>query len=587
MIIGSKKIKNGFATLEIIIALALVFIFVPAVVSITLGNYSLTTDSQTNSQARHIAQQLLESAQAAARESFFSLNSVSPVNEDIYTKELKVDWIDDYVKKVTSRVVWKSSPLLNQKVDVETIVTSPLNAARGDTCDPQLTGDWQHPQLIGYLDIVSSSGATDIDTRLHKVYLTADPSATGTEDFYIIDVSDPVHPAIISKINTGPGLVGVHVAGNYAYVANVSINAQLQVIDISNPAAPVVKVNFKVPGVTGSGGGGVGHSIFYKNGMVYLGLTKTDSGPEFNIIDVANPLNPQYRGGWQARTQINDIYVKDNIAYLATPQPDPATPQKENLSVLDISNPAAASRVNTFTSVNATLQSGESFFFDGGTLYFGRSDGDKTRPNNKELFVLGVSNPYAIATVGSQKIGSGASSLILRDKFLFVMASNPNEGFQIWDVSNPLSITKYASLNVQQTATGGLDCEGNLIYIAERSNKALQIIGPTAIPQFDYVLTNSAPGGSITININSSQTINVDRALVSGTPAGVALSFAIIPNTSKITGSFTNNPCSPDCSSSLTITVKNSASPGNYMITVTGSPDGSGPRSTSFELKVP
>ena len=111
-------------------------------------------------------------------------------------------------------------------------------------------------------------------------------------------------------------------------------------------------------------------------------------------------------------------------------------------------------------------------------MYFGRTVGGVDRPNNHELFVLDISDPSNKFSLGSVNIAASVNAITLRGNYLFILTSEPNLGFQIWDISVPSDINIYASKNIQQTSTGGMDCEGNLIYVAQRSNKALQIIGP-------------------------------------------------------------------------------------------------------------
>ena len=97
---------------------------------------------------------------------------------------------------------------------------------------------------------------------------------------------------IDNDIKVNSGLMAVAVAsstsGSYAYVASASSFArgQLQIIDISNPASPAVVATYTIPTSVVSTAGS-GNAIFYKDGYVYLGLTKTSAdGSEFNIIDV-------------------------------------------------------------------------------------------------------------------------------------------------------------------------------------------------------------------------------------------------------------------------------------------------------------
>ena len=217
---------------------------------------------------------------------------------------------------------------------------------------------------------------------------------------------------------------------------------------------------------------------------MYLGLTKTATGPEFNVIDVSafltNSINsPVLIGSFAAGTSVNAILVKNNIAYIATPWPSAHPPTKENLSVLDVSNPSLGIlRLNTFTYPDTSTLSGQSIYLskDGKTLYFGR--GGLNGAHNPEFFSLDVANPSSITLINSKYINSTVNAITVRSNLVFMVTSDTNLGFQIWDLNNLGSPTPYGSLNTQQTATGGMDCEGNIIYIAQRSNRALQIIGP-------------------------------------------------------------------------------------------------------------
>jgi hypothetical protein len=96
---------------------------------------------------------------------------------------------------------------------------------------------------------------------------------------------------------------------------------------------------------------------------------------------------------------------------------------------------------------------------------------------------------------------------------------------------------------------------------------------------FDYTLSNS---GDITVTQGGSGSTTITRTLVSGTPQPVSLSVTsgLPPGAAA---SFTNNPCTPTCSSTLTISTSASTPTGTFPITVTGSPGG---KTTSFNLIV-
>ena len=66
-----KKYVNGFATLEILIAFAVLILSISAVILLAFGNQSIIVDSRTNSEALYKAQKMLEEARAASRQDFF------------------------------------------------------------------------------------------------------------------------------------------------------------------------------------------------------------------------------------------------------------------------------------------------------------------------------------------------------------------------------------------------------------------------------------------------------------------------------------------------------------------------------------
>lgn len=572
-----KYHQAGFSTLEVLLATTLLIVILSGAI-LTLENSggaagvsasfagarSLWTDSRTNSEALRLAQANLEKAQAQAQESFFAVKPVAG-NGDFYKENVVVDWISDYVKKIKSKITWEND-VKSQFVELETLVTSPANAARGDTCDLRLIGNWQSPKVLGTFDFTSNSGATDLVVKRRMVYLTTNPAASNKDDFYIIDAKEPLSPQKISSINTGTGLVGVAVGDNaeYAYVASVSTVNQLQIIDISDPKAPFIASQLALKNMLDQADcKGEGKSIHYKDGRVYLGLSKDVNCPEFNVIDVSDPSSPQQIAAWEAGAQITDIKVDNNRAYLALPyssEEDETQPIKGNLIVLDISNLGNIGVIKNFSAKNKNdnsiviNQPGESVFLDGDLLYFGRSVGGVNNVNNHELFIF---DRHSLQLKGSVDIGSSVNAVIPRGGFLFMATSAPNLGFQIWNGVEPQNISPYGSLNIQQASTGGMGCEENLIYVAQRSNAALQIIGPgdfgVDLPTdpdpetFAYTITHNFNNNSSPLTINKGAVPAVAEftiTMISGSPKKVTVT-APNPNPAIISITPNNADCTP------------------------------------------
>ncbi|MBY0376488.1 hypothetical protein K2P96_00755, partial [Patescibacteria group bacterium] len=347
-----QKKNAGVITLEILIAFAILILNITAVMLLLDGGQSLSVDSQTNTEAIAKAQNMLAQARSDAETDFDSV--VSQTDTDgFYTRNLIVgvvpnDPTNEDKKLLTSTTSWQNG-VRTLSVAFSTLITNYANLT--DTCSATLSGDWKNPVMnpsSGYnfgSDIVGTSSngfsITDIKAFGKKLLITVDavPGSYHEDNmFFIVDstkvLSGPSNSLLGAGDSTSPGLKAVTASGKYAYVASASINGQLQVIDISDTSNPVVVKTLKLTNVTGSGGQALGNSIFYSNKKIYLGLTKTSTGPEFNIIDVTNPLSPQFVGGYPIGNGVNKIYVKDNYAYIASPNTD-------NLIVLDVTNPGA------------------------------------------------------------------------------------------------------------------------------------------------------------------------------------------------------------------------------------------------------
>src|SRR6185436_20017898 len=108
--------------------------------------------------------------------------------------------------------------------------------------------------------------------------------------------------------------------------------------------------------------------------------------------------------------------------------------------------------------------------------------------------------------------------------------------------------------------TAGSDCFGELLYVAQRSNRAMQVVGPY-LP-FSYSL--SAPDTSAKQGGMASTTIAV--TLNAGISQKVTLKATGLP--SGTTGTFSQTSCTPTCSSVYTISTVPTTPAGTYTITI-------------------
>ncbi len=109
---------------------------------------------------------------------------------------------------------------------------------------------------------------TDIKVKGKYLYLSTNSSKASDLDLYIYDISDFDHLILVSSLNTGPGISSMQIVGNYIYLANKSINAQLQVIDATDLSHLKLISSIKLPGIYNDNTT-IGMKILYDKGKVF------------------------------------------------------------------------------------------------------------------------------------------------------------------------------------------------------------------------------------------------------------------------------------------------------------------------------
>lgn len=620
------------STLEILIAFAVLTLSITGVIVLFFGNQSTAIDTQTNIEAISKAQTLMEQARALARQDFDAVQTTIQTQDDIYKKQTTVtfpDPSDPDTKLVSTQVTWLSN-LRPLTVNFSSIFTNTTSS--GSFCSPSVPSpdDWKNPtpymldtrDLVG-LAIGNNSnglGVSGITVYRNKLYIAANatPSAdTANNTLYIFGL--PNNPSLAPTFlgftpTTGDSLAAVTVmAGTsvYAYVASSkSFNfsnpsctnvtcPQFQVIDVTTPTSPnLLGGAGRMMPVAGSSGQGVGKSIYYDRGYVYLGLTKSagSSDTEFNIIDVgggsASPTNPTRVGGYHVGFTVESIYVKGNYAYLATS--DNAAGNKQ-LLILDISNKTSPHLTTSpvggfFTAPGVGVGYGVQVV--GTKAYLGRAFSGATTPN---FYILDATNPASypspLPVLGSKIAGvnDSVNALTVRDFLAFLVT---NKEFQVWDVTNPSTISPWTvdgttstflpltNIDAKINGSSSNSCSGDLLYLALQTSLGtnrdiIATIGPHVASA--YSLSNS---GDITVMQGNTGSVSITAAIISGFPGTTSFSVSGLP--AGVTGIFTPSACSPSCTTTLTITTSPVTTTGNYPVTVTGT----GGVTTTFVLHV-
>ncbi len=304
--------------------------------------------------------------------------------------------------------------------------------------------------------------STSIEVRDSIAYLTANGSSQAQPDLYIVDATQ-VRPAVISSLNTGPGLSALALALPYIYVANQSTTAQMQIIDAHSRGVLKVVGELKLPLPQASTTPSIGKSIFYRNGYVYLGTTKWD-GPEFYVINVSNPKVPVIVGSFETNTLVNDIYVIDNTAYLATSD-------EYQMRVLDISDKNNPQLTYTSSPSGWQTQEGKIVDYFEDVLSLGRTVGGFNVTTNHEAFIFSSSSPQSVAY--STDIPSGVYGIINRNPYIYLLTHTPGAEFQVF--SNDLG-SKVHAMSVSSSTPVAMACDWSTLYFATGDSKGLSIL---------------------------------------------------------------------------------------------------------------
>ena len=491
---------KGLSTIELLIAIAVLSLGMAAAVIVVFGTQSAQVRAQENREALSIASKTLEEARASADQNFAGVASLATTTDGSYRTWRSVADLNVSAKQVTGWVSWNAGGVARQTA-LSTLLTNWRGAMAGAAyrCQVPPAGDWSAPQARGsypFSSLIPSGasgwGLSDIEIKDTLLYVAAySTPAADKNTFFIFDISNAgAAPRLLGALATAPtytkGIAAIAMAASgqkmYAYAASASSfsKGQLQIIDATHPAAPVLVATYKIAASIVPRAG-YGRAIFYRYPYVYLGLTSiAGGGAEFDVINVSNPLNPFWVAGYSIGHDVNAIYVKGNYAYVAHPSASTDALQEE-LTVLDVTDPAATpalARVGGFHFVTGMGGHGETIDIEGPTLYFGRTTSNISGPADTipEFYILDNSSAPSIssAPLGSAALGTGDSinALYARNSRAFLL---DNYEFRVLDIYDPAHLLTLSTIPL--TSAGlAFDCSSALIYITQAG--AITTIAP-------------------------------------------------------------------------------------------------------------
>lgn len=187
--------------------------------------------------------------------------------------------------------------------------------------------------------LTGSASMRGVNSKGKSVYAYQNRAYIGSErssgqEFQIFDVGNPASPAFLGSAEIGADVNDIYVLGNTAYLATSRSDAAVMIFDVSNPSSPSLLSSFSDPM-----GGGVGFSVFATSpGTLFAGI-----GGGLRILDVSNPRSPVPLGRFDAGGAVNDIYVRDYLAFLATAN---SNTEFQAVNIDSLQNPALHSSLN-------------------------------------------------------------------------------------------------------------------------------------------------------------------------------------------------------------------------------------------------
>ncbi len=273
----------------------------------------------------------------------------------------------------------------------------------------------------------------DVEVVENLAYL-----ADGNSGLQIVDVTNPAAPALTGSYNTPGSAYSVHVIENLAYVADDT--SGLQIIDVSNPAAPTLTGSYDTPDSA--------RGLQIVGNLAYV----ADGSSGLQIINITNPSAPSFIGSYDTPDLARTLQIIGNLAYVAD--------YTSGLQIIDVSNPSAPTLAGSYNTPSYAwgLQVIENLAyvadFHGG------------------LQIIDVSNPAAPAFRGSYITPDDALGVQVIGNLAYVC--DDASGLLIIDVSNPAAPTLKSSYNTPGEAWR-VQVIKNLAYVADY-NGGLQII---------------------------------------------------------------------------------------------------------------
>jgi|GEM_PF-7016726 len=458
--------QKGSITLELIIAFAVASLVLTSVILLLGSNDALAFEREFTE--RSIAEELIDDARAASTTDFASFASTAStsIQDHIpYRASLAAQSITPCVLGLAAAAT--STGRVGDGVGFSAwLADTALAHSLGGDCEYQAaTSSWSGfvaqnsiPLAAACLDALNGYEYLGLSASPYFAIVKDGARVAFTNGFALLAMPHSLDAALI---NGQP----------YAFAALASSTAQLGVISVRDPQAPVLEASLRLNGITATGTDAEAYHVTYFDNSAYLSTRYIiGAQPELHIVDVNEPSHPFEVGSANIDTTINGMALRARLVgqitriylYAAT------TYDTRELAVYDVTNPSGVSLVSSVDLPGT--QDGDSIAIQGNTLYLGRA----SNTAGPELYAFDISSSTATPRlIGSAEISSkDTTALAPMGSVLFLGATNDgasNRMLEAWDISDPAHMSLRGVLKVPGLVLAGIEYAAGQVFVLDAS----------------------------------------------------------------------------------------------------------------------
>jgi len=347
------------------------------------------------------------------------------------------------------------------------------------------TADWSCPEQKSEINLAGNTTANVVYVVGTTLYIGTNNN-TGGHEFFLYDVSDPYTPTLIGSLEVGDTVNDLVVSGNYAYLATTANAAEMRVVSLAVPSAPVSVGTFNAAGNTD------GQAINISGSLILL-----TQGATLYHVNVTNPLLPASTGSVALGGTGYRIEVySSTYAYVATAN------NSAEVQIINIS--AAAPTIAASINISGTSD-GRGVWIKSTELYVAVDSG-----TGDGLYVYDISTPTSPTLLDSLSLGQASYSVVADDneEFAFSSVNKNGQELKVIDTNTVTAIEISSVINLLNGFINDMYFANDTIYIADQYNSGeVTIIGK---------LTGGGGGGGGTYSTSGTYVSSVLDALAMG-----------------------------------------------------------------------